>query len=71
MLVEVMDASAAAYHVGYVSRSAVSLEPRHFGMWNRSSSNLSEQNCKGGYGNLCVEFMRQTGLELFESTNPA
>ena|ERR1700733_15012408 len=26
-----------------------SLEPRHFGMWSRSGSNLSQQNCKGGY----------------------
>jgi hypothetical protein len=38
MLTDATDASAAAYHVGYASRSqftantAVSLEPRHFGM---------------------------------------
>jgi hypothetical protein len=30
------------------ANTAVSLEPRHFGMWSKSGSNLSQQNCKGG-----------------------
>jgi hypothetical protein len=28
--------------------TAVSLEPRQFGMWSRSGNSLSQQDCKGG-----------------------
>ena len=31
------------------ANTAVSLEPRHVGMWSRSGSRLGQQNCKGGY----------------------
>jgi methylphosphotriester-DNA--protein-cysteine methyltransferase len=50
MLAEAMDASAAAYHVGYAAahsspvNTPVSSEPCHFGMSSRFGSNLSQQN---------------------------
>jgi len=50
-----MDASAAAYHVGYASRSQFSREySRLFGAPPRRDveqirSRLGQQNCKGGY----------------------
>src|SRR5882762_6531941 len=31
------------------ANTAVSLEPRHVGMWSRSGSRLGKQNCEGGY----------------------
>jgi AraC-like DNA-binding protein len=50
MLAETMDASAAAYHVGYASRSQFTREytrpfgARPFGMSSKFASNLSQQN---------------------------
>ena len=43
------------------ANTAVSLEPRHFGTLSRSGSNLSQQNCEGGYGSR-VRYLKKRGL---------
>ena len=43
--------------------TAVSLEPRLFGMWSRPASSLNQQNCEGGYGSR-VRYMNGSGTDL-------
>ena len=43
------------------ANTAVSLEPRHFRTLSRSGSNLSQQNCEGGYGSR-VRYLKKRCL---------
>src|SRR5258708_9182722 len=48
------------------ANTAVSLEPRHVGMWSRSGSRLGQQNCKGGYAACSNHEFGDDSMTLYE-----